>query len=65
VWLLLKRVGIKPAPRRPGLTWRQVLSAQAEQILLGDCFHVDAVLPQRLEVLLVIEHATRQVHTSG
>jgi hypothetical protein len=23
VWLLLKRTGIDPAPRRAGLTWRQ------------------------------------------
>jgi hypothetical protein len=30
VWLLLKRAGIEPAPRRAGLTWRQFLSAQAE-----------------------------------
>jgi putative transposase len=64
-WLLLKRAGIDPAPRRAEQTWRQFLSAQAEQILAADCFHVDAVLPERLEVLLVIEHATRQVHTSG
>jgi putative transposase len=30
VWLLLKRAGIDPAPRRAGPTWRQFLSAQAK-----------------------------------
>jgi putative transposase len=29
VWLLLKRAGVGPAPRRAGPTWRQLLSAQA------------------------------------
>jgi hypothetical protein len=32
VWLVLQRAGIDPAPRRAGLTWRQFLSAQAEEI---------------------------------
>src|SRR6266511_3947078 len=36
VWLLLKRSGIDPAPRRAGLTWRQFLSAQAEAVLACD-----------------------------
>jgi putative transposase len=28
VWLILKRAGIEPAPRRSGPTWRQFLTAQ-------------------------------------
>src|ERR671930_214899 len=32
VWLLLKRAGIDPAPRRAGLTWPQFLSAEAKGI---------------------------------
>ena len=40
VWLLLKRAGIDPAPRRADLSWRQFLSAQAEGMLACDCFHV-------------------------
>jgi putative transposase len=30
VWLLPKRAGIDPAPRRASLTWQQFLAAQAK-----------------------------------
>jgi transposase InsO family protein len=63
VWLLLKRAGVDPAPRRSGLTWRQFLSAQAEGIVACDFFHVDTLLLRRLYVLL--ELATRRVHVLG
>jgi len=52
VWLLLKRTGIDPAPRRADLSWRQLLSAQAEGMLACGCFRVDTVLLRRLYVLL-------------
>jgi hypothetical protein len=65
VWQILHDAGIDPAPRRPGPTWKQFLTAQARGILAVDFVHVDTVLLRRLYTLIVIEHGTRRAHLAG
>jgi len=65
VWLILKRAGIDPAPRRSGQTWRQFLAAQADSILACDFAHVDTVLLPRLYLFFVVELSTRRVWLLG
>jgi putative transposase len=62
VWTILKRAGLDPAPRRPGPTWRQFLSAQAQAILAIDLAHVDTVFLRRLYVLVAVEHGRRRMY---
>jgi putative transposase len=62
VWLILKRAGVNPAPRRSGPSWSQFLSAQAKTMLACDFFTIDTVFLRRIYVLFFIEHATRRVH---
>jgi transposase InsO family protein len=65
VWLILRRAGVDPAPRRAGQSWRQFLAAQAEGILACDFAHVETVLLHRLYILFGIELATRRVWLLG
>ena len=65
VWEILRAVGIDPAPRRSGPTWRQFLHIQATGILAVDFLHVDTVLLRRLYVLVFIEHGSRRMHLGG
>jgi putative transposase len=65
VWLILKRAGIDPAPRRTGPTWIQFLSAQAKTMLACDFFTVARYFLKRIYVLFFIEIASRRVHLTG
>jgi putative transposase len=65
VWTIPKNAGLDPAPRRPGPTWRQFLTAQAHAIITVDFAHVDTTFLRRLYVLVVIEHGRRRVHLAG
>jgi hypothetical protein len=51
-WEMLHAASIDPAPRRPGPTWRQFLTAQAHAIIARDFLVVETVLLQRLYVLV-------------
>jgi transposase len=65
VWEILHAAGVDPAPRRPGPTWREFLTAQAEGILAVDFFHIDTVLGRRLYALAFLEHGTRRLYITG
>lgn len=58
VWLILKRAGIDPAPRRTGPTWTQFLSAQAKTMLACEFFYGRHGVPQA--DLRVVLHRDRQ-----
>jgi hypothetical protein len=51
VWEILHAAGIAPTPRRPGPTWREFLTAQAESIIAVDFLHGDTVLGRKLYAL--------------
>jgi putative transposase len=65
VWLILKRAGLDPAPRRSGPTWRQFLTAQATTLVACDFFTIDTVFLRRLYVLFFIELGSRRVYLAG
>jgi hypothetical protein len=44
---VLRRHGLRPAPRRQGPSWSEFLHAQAEVILATDFFSVDSMLQRR------------------
>jgi hypothetical protein len=65
VWNILNQEGIDPAPRRSGPTWKQFLTAEAEQIVAVDFLHVDTINLTRIYALVMLEHGTRRAHLLG
>jgi putative transposase len=65
VWNILQKVGLDPAPRRTGPSWREFCRAQATTMLACDFFTVDTVLLRRIYVFFFLETGTRRVHIMG
>ncbi|MDQ1733462.1 MAG: putative transposase [Pseudonocardiales bacterium] len=65
VWNILQKVGLDPAPRRTGPSWREFCRAQATTMLACDFFTVDTVLLRRIYVFFFLEIGTRRVHIMG
>jgi putative transposase len=62
---VLRRHGLRPAPRRSGATRAEFLRAQAEGVVATDFFTVDSVTLRRYYVLFVTELKRRVVHLLG
>ena len=56
---IMKYPGLGPTPRRNGLSLRQLLLAQASDVVATDFFHIDTVLLKRFYELFLIELAQR------
>jgi len=62
---ILLAAGLGPAPRRPGLSWREFLRRQAATMLACDFFTVETLSLRRFYVLFFIELEGRRVHLAG
>jgi putative transposase len=62
---ILRRHGLRPAPRRGGPTWTQFLRAQAAGALACDFLAVETIGLTRLYVFFMIELERRRVHLVG
>jgi putative transposase len=61
---LLRRAGLRPAPRR-GPSWSEFLREQAHGIVARDFFTVETIRLKTPYVLFFIELSTRRVHVAG
>jgi transposase len=62
---VLRRHGLRPAPRASGPSWSEFLRAQAAGLLECDFCHVDTVALRRLYVLFFIDVERRKVFLAG
>jgi hypothetical protein len=63
--MILRRHGLRPAPRRAGLSWRTFLRAHAGEVLACDFFAVETIWLRTLYALFFIELQTRRVFVAG
>jgi putative transposase len=62
---LLLAMGLTPAPRRSGPSWREFLRQRAASALACDFFTVETISLRRYYVLFFIELGSRRVHLAG
>ncbi|HYZ76876.1 MAG TPA: hypothetical protein VE596_05830 [Gaiellaceae bacterium] len=58
---ILRKAGVKPAPRRHSQSWHSFLQAHADSILACDFFTVDTVWLRRLYVLVFLSVGSRRI----
>jgi putative transposase len=62
---LMRTAGIGPAGQRGGISWREFIRGQAQNMVACDFFTVDTITLRRIYVLFFIELSTRRVHLAG
>jgi hypothetical protein len=65
VWEILREAGIDPAPGRVATTWADFLRSQANTLLAADFIEMVTLTGTRLNILAVIEHASRRIRILG
>ena len=62
---IMAAAGPVPARRRPTMSWREFLRAQAAGVLACDFMHVDTILLRRILFFFVMDVENRRVHRLG